>query len=245
MDAPARRWPARRGLEVIEDAAQGLAASYRGRPLGTLGGRRRLSFHETKNISCGEGGALRHQRPGARRRARRDHPREGHQPQPRSCAARWTSTPGWTEGSSSCSPTSWPRCSTRSSTSWPAIQARRAAVGGALRGRPRRLGARARRAAARPVRPTALQPPPLLPAPARRSRPRPDACAAESAAASWRPSTTCPCTPRRRAAPGRRRRTAARHRARGGHRCCACPFTPAHRGGGRPRVVDAVRRSFP
>jgi dTDP-4-amino-4,6-dideoxygalactose transaminase len=48
----------RRGLRVVEDAAQGIAASWRGRPLGTLGDAGCLSFHETKNLSCGEGGAL-------------------------------------------------------------------------------------------------------------------------------------------------------------------------------------------
>lgn len=47
-----------RGLRVIEDAAQGLAARWRGRPLGTLGDASCFSFHETKNVSCGEGGAL-------------------------------------------------------------------------------------------------------------------------------------------------------------------------------------------
>jgi len=46
------------GLEVIEDNAHGLFGSYRGRPLGSLGGLAAQSFHETKNISCGEGGAL-------------------------------------------------------------------------------------------------------------------------------------------------------------------------------------------
>jgi dTDP-4-amino-4,6-dideoxygalactose transaminase len=48
----------RHGLSVIEDNAQGLFGDYRGRPLGTFGSLSALSFHETKNISCGEGGAL-------------------------------------------------------------------------------------------------------------------------------------------------------------------------------------------
>jgi dTDP-4-amino-4,6-dideoxygalactose transaminase len=48
----------RHGLEVIEDNAHGLFGSYRGRPLGSFGGLAAQSFHETKNISCGEGGAL-------------------------------------------------------------------------------------------------------------------------------------------------------------------------------------------
>jgi dTDP-4-amino-4,6-dideoxygalactose transaminase len=43
---------------VVEDAAQGLAAAWRGRALGTLGDVGCLSFHETKNVTCGEGGAL-------------------------------------------------------------------------------------------------------------------------------------------------------------------------------------------
>jgi dTDP-4-amino-4,6-dideoxygalactose transaminase len=47
-----------RGLKVLEDAAQGIAAAYRGRPLGTLGQAGCFSFHETKNITCGEGGAV-------------------------------------------------------------------------------------------------------------------------------------------------------------------------------------------
>jgi dTDP-4-amino-4,6-dideoxygalactose transaminase len=45
-------------LLLIEDAAQGMMASYRGRALGTLGEIGALSFHETKNIISGEGGAL-------------------------------------------------------------------------------------------------------------------------------------------------------------------------------------------
>jgi len=47
-----------RGFKVVEDAAHGLGASFRGRPLGTLGDAGCLSFHETKNVTCGEGGAL-------------------------------------------------------------------------------------------------------------------------------------------------------------------------------------------
>lgn len=49
---------ARHGLAVIEDAAQGICARYRGRTLGTIGMLGALSFHGSKNISCGEGGAL-------------------------------------------------------------------------------------------------------------------------------------------------------------------------------------------
>jgi dTDP-4-amino-4,6-dideoxygalactose transaminase len=46
------------GLRVVEDAAQGLGAAWREKPLGTLGDLGCLSFHETKNVTCGEGGAL-------------------------------------------------------------------------------------------------------------------------------------------------------------------------------------------
>jgi dTDP-4-amino-4,6-dideoxygalactose transaminase len=46
------------GLQVIEDNAHGLDARYRGRQLGSIGTLSTLSFHATKNISCGEGGAL-------------------------------------------------------------------------------------------------------------------------------------------------------------------------------------------
>jgi dTDP-4-amino-4,6-dideoxygalactose transaminase len=46
------------GLLVIEDAAQGLMASYRGRSLGGFGHLAAVSFHETKNVIAGEGGAL-------------------------------------------------------------------------------------------------------------------------------------------------------------------------------------------
>jgi dTDP-4-amino-4,6-dideoxygalactose transaminase len=46
------------GITVIEDNAHGLFGRYRGRWLGTLGALATQSFHETKNFSCGEGGAL-------------------------------------------------------------------------------------------------------------------------------------------------------------------------------------------
>ena len=45
-------------LVVIEDVAQGIMSSYKGRPLGSIGHMAALSFHETKNIISGEGGAL-------------------------------------------------------------------------------------------------------------------------------------------------------------------------------------------
>ena len=48
----------RYNLMVVEDAAQGLGASYKGRALGSMGDLGTLSFHETKNIISGEGGAL-------------------------------------------------------------------------------------------------------------------------------------------------------------------------------------------
>ncbi len=48
----------RHNLIVIEDAAQGVMSSYKGRPLGSIGHLGALSFHETKNIISGEGGAL-------------------------------------------------------------------------------------------------------------------------------------------------------------------------------------------
>lgn len=45
-------------LYVIEDAAQGICSTFHGKPLGTIGNFGCYSFHETKNISMGEGGAL-------------------------------------------------------------------------------------------------------------------------------------------------------------------------------------------
>ena len=46
------------GLPIIEDNAHGLLGSYKGKPLGTFGVMATQSFHETKNLTCGKGGAL-------------------------------------------------------------------------------------------------------------------------------------------------------------------------------------------
>ncbi|HUB59378.1 MAG TPA: dTDP-4-amino-4,6-dideoxygalactose transaminase [Puia sp.] len=46
------------GLYVVEDAAQAIDSCYKGRPLGGIGHLAAFSFHETKNIQCGEGGML-------------------------------------------------------------------------------------------------------------------------------------------------------------------------------------------
>ncbi len=46
------------GLMLLEDAAQAIGASWSGKPLGSFGALAAISFHHTKNISCGEGGAL-------------------------------------------------------------------------------------------------------------------------------------------------------------------------------------------
>ncbi|MBQ6779615.1 MAG: dTDP-4-amino-4,6-dideoxygalactose transaminase [Treponema sp.] len=48
----------RHSLKVVEDAAQAVCSTYKGKPLGTIGDFGCLSFHETKNFSMGEGGAI-------------------------------------------------------------------------------------------------------------------------------------------------------------------------------------------
>ncbi len=46
------------GLAIVEDNAHGLGGTWRGRPLGSIGTAGALSFHDTKNVHCGEGGAI-------------------------------------------------------------------------------------------------------------------------------------------------------------------------------------------
>src|SRR5690349_3249804 len=48
----------RHDLAVVEDAAQGVMSTYKGRPLGSIGDLGAYSFHETKNVISGEGGAI-------------------------------------------------------------------------------------------------------------------------------------------------------------------------------------------
>jgi len=55
---PIEKLAAHHGICVVEDNAHGLYGAYKGKPLGSFGSLATLSFHETKNFSCGEGGAL-------------------------------------------------------------------------------------------------------------------------------------------------------------------------------------------
>jgi dTDP-4-amino-4,6-dideoxygalactose transaminase len=55
---PLRSIADRHGLALVEDAAQAIGSLYRGRAIGCVGDFAALSFHETKNLICGEGGAL-------------------------------------------------------------------------------------------------------------------------------------------------------------------------------------------
>ncbi len=65
----------RHGIYVVEDAAQGMRAYYRGRALGSIGHMTAYSYHETKNYVCGEGGTLTMNHPELQTRAEiiRDH----------------------------------------------------------------------------------------------------------------------------------------------------------------------------
>ena len=75
----------RHHLLVVEDAAQGVMAKYKGKDLGAIGDYGCYSFHETKNYSMGEGGATlirdpeNIERAEGEHRTRRDLPREGNE----------------------------------------------------------------------------------------------------------------------------------------------------------------------
>ena len=88
-----------RGISVVEDNAHGLFARYKGRHLGTLGCLGTQSFHETKNIICGEGGALVINDAGFAERAEIIRG-EGERTAGAFFVGKWTSIPGWTSGSS-------------------------------------------------------------------------------------------------------------------------------------------------
>ena len=98
-----RSWRSRGGTICWSSRTRRRGSSRRtaDRPLGSIGHLAALSFHETKNIISGEGGALL-VNDAALRRARRDHLGEGHQPRRSSSAARSTSTPGSTSARRIC-----------------------------------------------------------------------------------------------------------------------------------------------
>ena len=97
---------ARHGLTVIEDNAHGLFGRYRGRYLGTFGALATQSFHETKNFTCGEGGALIINDPALIERA--EIIREKGTNRSRFFRAWWTSTRGWMWVRAICRRTRWP-----------------------------------------------------------------------------------------------------------------------------------------
>ena len=63
-------------LKVVEDAAQGVEAYYHGKALGTIGDFGCYSFHETKNYTMGEGGALVSRKTNTRKKQRSSEKRE-------------------------------------------------------------------------------------------------------------------------------------------------------------------------
>ena len=95
-----------RSVPIIEDNAHGLFGSYKGRLLGTLGTFAGLSFHETKNITCGEGGAFIINDDAFTERA--EIIREKGTIAVGFSGGKWTSIPGWMWGRVTCPQTSWP-----------------------------------------------------------------------------------------------------------------------------------------
>ena len=104
----------RHGLLVIEDAAQALLSTYRGRPAGRLGDFACFSFHETKNVTAGEGGALAINESPNSATAPTWCGRKG-QTGALSSPAGSTSTPGSIAGPRSCRANSWQQFCLRSS----------------------------------------------------------------------------------------------------------------------------------
>ena len=110
----------RHGLMVIEDAAQALGSTYRGRSLGTFGQLGIISFHETKTVVCGEGGAFSSTTPHWRTVRRSSAKRA---PTARRSFGGWsTGTRGWMLALRFCRATSSPPCFSVSwslRTNWP------------------------------------------------------------------------------------------------------------------------------
>ncbi len=225
MRASAARW--RRswaspgpGLPLVEDAAQGLrAATAAGRSAASarLGA---ISFHETKNVICGEGGAL--WSTPAPSTAPRSSARRA--PTARSSStARSTSTPGWTSARPTCPARSQPPFSAPSSRRGRHHGAPQRALCAVPRGRSRSWNRRGRAPAALPAR--GAERAQVLPAVA--ERPRRDGFMDDSAAghAGGIPLRAAaqlvprPAVRQRRGEPGRSPRTSA-------PACCGCPSGP-------------------
>jgi dTDP-4-amino-4,6-dideoxygalactose transaminase len=144
----------RRGLVIVEDAAHALMSGYKGRPLGGFGHLATFSFHETKNVISGEGGALVINDPRFAERA--EIIWEKGTASIASPVAVWTNTRGWISVRRSCRANS-PRRSLWAQLRRPSITARRLEVWNRYRGafdRIEALGLRMpvirRRAAQRP-----------------------------------------------------------------------------------------------
>jgi len=98
----------RHDIAVVEDNAHGLFGKYKGKYLGTFGCLATQSFHETKNFTCGEGGALLINDPQyiSTSSERRSSVRKVRIVAAFS-AVRWTNIPGWTSVPAICRRTSW------------------------------------------------------------------------------------------------------------------------------------------
>ena len=110
---PLQALATRHGLAIVEDNAHGLFGTYDGQPMGTFGCLAAQSFHETKNVTCGEAvrwsSTIRNLSSAPRFCARRGPTASG------SCKGMSTSTPGSTAARAICPPTSSPRCCSASS----------------------------------------------------------------------------------------------------------------------------------